>query len=72
MGKGHTLCRFNLLEEERQKSLSTVRRRKMFVPLEWGKQFKMVDADNWMYFKDASGGTIPHHGRRDVLVESPF
>jgi hypothetical protein len=41
-------------------------------PWEWGKQFKMVDADNWMHFRDASGGTIPHHGRRDVLVESPF
>jgi hypothetical protein len=41
-------------------------------PWEWGKQFKMVDADNWMHFRDASGGTIPHHGRRDILVESPF
>ena len=41
-------------------------------PWEWEKQFKMVDADNCMHFRDASGGTIPHHGRRDVLVESPF
>ena len=41
-------------------------------PWEWGKQFKMVDAENWMHFRDASGRTIPHHGRRDVLVESPF
>ena len=41
-------------------------------PWEWGKQFKMVDAESWMHFRDASGRTIPHHGRRDVLVESPF
>ena len=41
-------------------------------PWEWENQFKMVDADNWMPFRDASGGTIPHHGRRDVLVASPF
>ena len=43
-----------------------------FFPWEWGKQFKMVDAENWMHFRDASGGTIPHHCRRDVLVETPF
>ena len=41
-------------------------------PWEWGKQFKMVDADSWMHFSDASGGTIAHHGRRDVQVQSPF
>ena len=41
-------------------------------PWEWGKQFKMMDADTWMLFKDASGGTIAHHGKRDVQVVSPF
>ena len=41
-------------------------------PWEWGKQFKMVDANSWTHFRDASGGTIAHHGRRDVQVQSPF
>lgn len=41
-------------------------------PWEQGKQFKMVDADNWMHFRDASGGTFAHHGRRDVEVQLLF
>ncbi len=41
-------------------------------PWNWGQQFGMREPKTWMHFRDASGGTIPHHGRRDVLVESPF
>ena len=41
-------------------------------PWNWGKQFGMKDADTWLHFKDASGGTIAHHGKRNVQVESPF
>ena len=41
-------------------------------PYEWGSQFEMKDADHWMAFRDASGRTIPHYGKREVLVVSPF
>ena len=72
MGKGLTLCRLSLLEEDKTEITVDSGAEENVCPWEWGKQFKMVDADNWMHFRDASGGTIPHHGRRDVLVESPF
>ena len=72
MGKGHTLCRLKFVGGGQTEITVDSGAEENVCPWEWGKQFKMVDADNWMHFRDASGGTIPHHGRRDVLVESPF
>ena len=41
-------------------------------PWEWGSQFGLRPADQWMAFRNASGGLIEHYGTREVLVESPF
>ena len=41
-------------------------------PYEWGQQFGMQPASRWMNFRDASGNTIEHYGKRDVLVTSIF
>ena len=41
-------------------------------PWEWGEQFGVSEADKWMKFRNASGGSIEHYGKRDVQVESSF
>jgi hypothetical protein len=41
-------------------------------PWGWGEHFEVKPADRWMSFKNASGGSIEHFGKRDVLVSSPF
>jgi hypothetical protein len=41
-------------------------------PWEWGQQFGIQPADNWMNFRNASGGWMEHYGKRDVVVTSPF
>jgi ribosomal protein L2 len=43
-------------------------------PEEWGSQFQTiaVPSDRKMNFRDASGGTIEHLGRREVEVQAPF
>ena len=71
-GKGSYLMQVRFVGGEKTEITVDSGAEENVCPWEWGKQFKMVDADTWMHFRDASGGTIPHHGRRDVLVESPF
>ena len=41
-------------------------------PWEWGLQFGTKPVEKWMNFRNASGGNIPHWGKRDVFVESSF
>jgi hypothetical protein len=41
-------------------------------PWEWGEQFGILPADRWLRFRNASGGFMAHHGKREVLVEAPF
>ena len=41
-------------------------------PWEWGAQFETKEADRRMNFRNASGGSIEHWGKRDVYVTSPF
>jgi hypothetical protein len=41
-------------------------------PWDWGQQFGIQPADNWMNFRNASGGWMEHYGKRDVVVTSPF
>ena len=42
-------------------------------PWDWGERlFGTSAAENWMTFKNASGGNIPHWGKRKVKVISPF
>ena len=42
-------------------------------PWEWGeKLFGTTAAESWMTFKNASGGNIPHWGKREIKVVSPF
>ena len=39
-------------------------------PYNWGLQFGLSPADNWMNFRSASGSIIAHHGKRDVRVQA--
>ena len=41
-------------------------------PWEWGNQFEVNEGEKKLNLRNASGGTIPHWGQRDVLVTSPF
>ena len=41
--------------------------------MDWGeKLFGTKEAANWMIFRNASGGIIPHWGTRDIRVTSLF
>ena len=41
-------------------------------PWDWGSQFEIKPASEWMSFRNASGGRINHYGTREVMVVSPF
>ena len=41
-------------------------------PWGWGMQFEVQPSDKWVSFRNASGGTINHYGKRGVVVVSPF
>ena len=41
-------------------------------PKEWGAQFGLKPADEWMKFASASGGAIQRYGQRLVKVEAGF
>ena len=41
-------------------------------PWNWGSQFPVKVADEWLNFKNASGGSMEHYGQREVHVVSPF
>ena len=41
-------------------------------PWEWGTQFGLKSADEWMKFASASGSPIKHYGQRMVKVEAGF
>ena len=41
-------------------------------PRDWGSQFGLQKADQWLNFKGANGSKIDHYGQRSVKVFSPF
>ena len=41
-------------------------------PWHWGQQFGMKQSPQLLNLVDASGGSIPHYGQREVVVTSPF
>jgi hypothetical protein len=41
-------------------------------PWWWGEKFPVVPADEWLQFRNASGGFMEHYGQRSVEVTSPF
>ena len=42
-------------------------------PWDWGHElFGMREANQWMTFRNANGGSIEHYGSRDVKVVSTF
>jgi hypothetical protein len=57
-GKGSYLMQVKFVGGEKTEILVDSGAEENVCPWEWEKQFKMVDADSWMHFNDASGGTI--------------
>ena len=41
-------------------------------PWDWGVQFGIDEGVRKLRFRDASGGSIKHWGKRDVMVKSTF
>ena len=42
-------------------------------PWDWGHEiFGTREANQWMTFRNASAGNIPHWGKRKIIVVSPF
>ena len=41
-------------------------------PKDWGSQFGLHKADQWLNFKGANGSKIEHYGQRSVRVLSSF
>jgi hypothetical protein len=41
-------------------------------PWWWGEHFPVRPADEWLQFRNASGGFMEHYGQRSVEVTSPF
>ena len=39
-------------------------------PHDWGSQYGLQDASEWMHFVNASGGKINRDGQREVLVSA--
>ena len=38
-------------------------------PPNWGEQFELKPAKEWMKFTVANGGSATHYGQRDVKLE---